>query len=50
MWLPLPGILLFHLEKPCTPFKAYFIYYVSNVFPDFLFPTIEKFSPTLVLL
>ena len=54
MWLPLPGTPLFPLEKPCGPFKAYFIYYVSNVFPDFIFPETSKmskvlknFSPTL---
>ena len=42
MWLPLPGTPLFPLEKPCEPFKAYFIYHVSNIFPDFIFPTIEE--------
>lgn len=44
MWLPFPEIFLFHLEKACTPFKAYFTYYVSNVFfSDILFPTMEEF-------
>ena len=42
MWLPLSGILFFHLEKACTPFKAYFIDYVTCVFPGFLFPTIGE--------
>lgn len=43
MWLPLPEILLFHLEEACTPFKAYFTSFVSDVSLNFLLPTMEDF-------
>lgn len=48
MWLPFPEIFLFHLEKARTPFKAYFTYYVSNVFfLTFFSPPWKNLSLTL---